>query len=81
MSISEDKWFEVWYLQGVDVTPSCLYIVTPSPKNPGQTIILDPYNGNRVVYEGRNYEAALNWLREDDFTLVEGRVFPDDGWA
>lgn len=81
MTISEDKWFEVWYLQGVDIAPSCIYIVIPSLNNPQHTLVLDPCDGYKIIYEGKDYEETFYWLREDDFSLVDGRVFPDDGWA
>jgi hypothetical protein len=80
MAIYDDKWFEVWYLQGVDVTPSCLLIVTPDPESRSRMLVLDPYQKGKVVYAGKNYEDAMFWLREDDFTMVVGREFPDDGW-
>ncbi len=32
MSISDDKWFEIWFSHSVDVIPACLYVVTPDPQ-------------------------------------------------
>ena len=79
MAIYDDKWFEVWWTPGTDVIPACLYIVTPDEKHPQQIIVLDPHDNFRVVYEGHNYEDTRLWLREDEFALVNGRMFPDDG--
>lgn len=80
MSISDDKWFEIWFSDGVDVIPACLYISTPDPKRIGYVLVIDPQKNNEVVFEGKNYEEAENWLLADEFRLVRGREFPDDGW-
>ena len=80
MAIYDDKWFEIWYVDGVDVTPSHLLIITPNPNKPNQIQIIDPFEKNRVVFEASDYEAATNWLCEDEYTLADGRQFPDDGW-
>lgn len=80
MAIYDDKWFEVWWLQGVDITPSHLVIVTPNPENRGRVMVIDPYDGGRTVYEAKDYEDASNWLCEDEYSMVRGREFPDDGW-
>ncbi len=80
MSISKDRWFEVWYVDGEDVEPSSLLIVTPDRSNPGLVVVLDPELNNATVYHGHNYEETHTWLREDEYSLVRGREFPDDGW-
>lgn len=80
MSISDDKWFEIWFSDGIDVIPACFYIVTPDPKKNGHIVVLDPLKNNEAVFEGQNYEATCLWLGEDEFQLVNGREFPDDGW-
>lgn len=80
MAIHDDRWFEVWWAHGVDVTPSHLLIVTPDPENRSRVLVIDPYDGGRTVYASKDYEDAFNWLREDDYSMVGGREFPDDGW-
>ena len=80
MAIYDDKWFEVWYSDGTDVAPTYLYIAMPDPTERGRVLILDPIEKNKVVYKALDYEDAMQWLREDDFSLVDGRQFPDDGW-
>lgn len=80
MSVFDDKWFEIWFSEGVDVIPACLYIVTPEPNRNGPVIVMDPFKNKEAVFEGNNYEEAENWLRADEFKLVRGREFPDDGW-
>jgi hypothetical protein len=80
MAIYDDKWFEIWYVDGVDVTPSHLLIVTPNPKSASQILIIDPFEKGKIIFEAKDYEAATDWLGEDEYTVVDGRQFPDDGW-
>ena len=80
MSISDDKWFEIWFSQGIDIMPACLYVVIPDRKRQGYVVVIDPRKNNEVVFEGKNYEETETWLLEDEFLLVRGREFPDDGW-
>ena len=79
MRIHEDKWFEVWFSDGEDVIPYYLLIVTPDLNKLGNVIVLDP-KSNEIIRKGHNYEDTKLWLLEDEYSLVEGRVFPDDGW-
>lgn len=81
MSISEDRWFEVWYSQGEDVLPTWLLIVTPDPANSALVLVRDPLEGNRIVHQGDNYQDTCLWLGEDEYELVDGRVFLQDGWS
>jgi hypothetical protein len=78
--IHDDKWFEVWFSEGQDVLPYYLLVVTPDPGNPGRVVVIDPKENNRVVYQGQSYEDTMLWLKEDEYSQVEGREFPDDGW-
>jgi hypothetical protein len=80
MSISEDKWFEVWFVDGTDVAPTYLLIVSTDEREPGNVVVRDPQEGHRIVHQGENYHDTLHWLTEDEFDQVEGRMFPDDGW-
>lgn len=80
MATYEDKWFEIWYVDGVDIVPHHLLIVTSNPENRSRVLIIDPYDNGKVVYEAKNYDDATDWLGEDEYSLVNGRIFPDDGW-
>jgi hypothetical protein len=81
MAIYDDQWFEIWYSEGGgEITPVYLLIVTPNPRKPNRIQIIDPFEKNKVVFEGSDYEAATSWLCEDEYTLADGRQFPDDGW-
>ena len=81
MATFEDKWFEVWYSQGEDVIPTYLLIVTPDPNQSDLVLVFDPHEKNRVVHQGQSYQDTRLWLSEDEYYLVDGRVFPDDGWS
>lgn len=78
--IHDDKWSEVWFSEGQDVLPYYLLVVTPDPGNPGRVVVIDPKENNKVVYQEQSYEDTLLWLKEDEYSQVEGREFPDDGW-
>ncbi len=80
MSVSEERWFEVWYSEGIEVAPYYLLIVTPDKNDSSSVVIIDPQKNYEVVHEGRSYEDTKLWLLEDEYTLVNGREFPDDGW-
>ncbi|GCA91987.1 hypothetical protein MAE30S32_06390 [Microcystis aeruginosa 11-30S32] len=36
----------------------------------------DPSEGYQVVFTGASYEETENWLLEDEFEPVEGRLSP-----
>jgi hypothetical protein len=78
MSTFEDRWFEVWFSPGEDLRPTWLLILTPDQAIPGHFLVYDPQENFRIVHSG-DYEDVLQWLAEDEFSLVEGRMFPDDG--
>lgn len=78
--IYDDKWFEIWFSEGKDVVPYYLLIVTPDPSNTSLVVVLDPKENLKVVHQGESYEKTVLWLHEDEYNLVEGRQFPDDGW-
>ena len=80
MATYKDKWFEIWYSEGEDIIPTYLLVVTPNPENLSRILIIDPAEKGKVVYEGKDYEDATDWLVEDEYSLVNGRIFPDDGW-
>jgi hypothetical protein len=80
MATYDDKWFEVWCADGVEYIPSHLVIVTPKLENRSRIIVIDHYLSNKIIYEGKDYEEVSNWLLEDEYYLVSGRTFPDDGW-
>lgn len=78
--ISEDKWFEFWYSEGEDVLPTYTLAITPDPNKSGDILVLDPQKNYLEVFRGKNYDEARYYVTEDDYELMEGRMFPDDGW-
>lgn len=81
MSIFDNRWFEIWSSPGAGaLRPTWLYVVTPDEERPGQIQVFDPQENYRIVYQGKDYEDTLMWLTEDEYELVQGRMFPDDGF-
>jgi hypothetical protein len=54
--------------------------VTPDEKDRGKIIVIDPLKGNEICFRGKDYDEVCNWLWANEFHLVEGRVFPNDGY-
>ena len=79
MSTHENKWFEVWYSDGEDVIPTHLLLVVSDPKQSNHILIVDPSENDKVVFQAKDYEAATDWLIEDEYSRADGRQFPDDG--
>ena len=79
MATSKDRWFEIWFSQGEDLLPTWLLVVIPD-KSTSQVLIHDPLSNNKLVYRAASYDDAANWLAEDEYEPVDGRMFPDDGW-
>lgn len=79
MATYDDEWFEIWHT-GEEVPPVYILIVTSDRKNIGRLRVVDPSKDHRVVYEADTYNEVCSWLWADEYDLVEGRVFPDDGW-
>lgn len=80
MAIHDDKWFEFWYSNAGEIIPNYFLLVTPDVENTGKITVIDPLKNNQIVFSGINYEEVSAWLWDDEFHLVEGRTFPDDGW-
>jgi hypothetical protein len=78
MSIRDDNWFEVWFVEGGDMAPAYLLIVKPDKIRRGYVVVYDPHKDFQIIHEGHNYEDTRLWLQEDEFSLVQGREFPDD---
>lgn len=77
MRTSAEDWFEVW-AEDRDPSPPYLLVVRPDPAGTGRLQVLDPKEGDRVVFEDEDYEAVKLWLLEDEFELVTGRTMLSD---
>ncbi|MBK7706059.1 MAG: hypothetical protein IPJ30_09830 [Acidobacteria bacterium] len=76
----DDKWFEVWYSDGEEVLPTYILIVAASVNEWQGIRVVDPLKRNEVVFVGSTYDEVCTFLWDDEFHLIEGRIFPDDGW-
>ena len=63
-------WFEVWWDPGLDGRFFLVLHACPA----GTFKILNPQSDNHVEGTFARYEDAYEWLREDEYELVEGRV-------
>jgi hypothetical protein len=79
MSTAEDRWFEAWFTESSGIEPSYLLIMRLDESRPGLVVVLGPQLGYQIVHQGHSYEEARLWLLEDEYSLVTGREFPDDG--
>jgi hypothetical protein len=68
------SFLEVW----ADPTAFPPYVLTLVGMKSGSFVVFDPAAKNAKVFEGRTYEQARNFLLEDEYTLVQGRVSEAD---
>jgi hypothetical protein len=64
------EWYEVWADEGLN--PPYLLLVRETKD--GRVEILDPRGDYRLAYVAESYEAAREWLTEDEYTRVTGRM-------
>ena len=71
-NLTDNNWnfAEVW----IDPLLSPPYILLLLAESSGNYRVYDPSEGYQVVFTGASYEEAENWLLEDEFELVEGRI-------
>jgi hypothetical protein len=63
----------VWADETHDV-PNILRLYASATEQ-GKFLIIDPKENNRILETWPDYNAAKLWLLEDEFTLVNGRMF------
>ncbi len=73
-NLADNNWnfAEVW----IDPLLSPPYILLLLAESSGNCRVYDPSEGYQVVFTGASYEEAENWLLEDEFEPVEGRLSP-----
>ncbi|BCU11185.1 MULTISPECIES: hypothetical protein [Microcystis] len=71
-NLTDNNWnfAEVW----IDPLLSPPYILLLLAESSGNCRVYDPSEGYQVVFTGASYEEAENWLLEDEFEPVEGRL-------
>ena len=74
LNLTDNNWnfAEVW----IDPLLSPPYILLLLAESSGNCRVYDPSEGYQVVFTGASYEEAENWLLEDEFEPVEGRLSP-----
>ena len=65
-------WYEVWTEETLEL-PYILLIVAKNGEE-GLVQIYDPREGMQLIYHAPNYQAAKDWLWEDEYTRVDGRM-------
>jgi hypothetical protein len=74
-----NKWFEVWYVDGEGVIPHHFLIVVSGSAPNKEILVIDPLNNNKVNFCSMDYEKIVEWLTEDEYCLVRGREYFNDG--
>ena len=69
-----NAWYEVWVDEGIKPP----YVLLVLSTNDDSVLIKDPKEGNKIVHQAKNYEDAMYWLTEDEYTRVDGRMELDD---
>ena len=72
MGYQRQKWFEIWFVEGWEISPAYLVVVAPDPNEPESVIVRD-YNNGEVLFSAKSYQEVVYWLTEDDFGKVTGR--------
>jgi hypothetical protein len=80
MAIYDDKWFECWFVDGLENIPTYILIVTLAPKNTSQIIVVDPLKNDEIVFRGKDYDEVCSWLTAAEFEMIDGRMFRNDHW-
>lgn len=68
----EYDWFEVWTNEATPIPYVLLLLHIPG--DPGELLVIDPKEHDRVIFRSPDEEEAKNWLLEDEFTRVDGRL-------
>ncbi|MBN3897318.1 MAG: hypothetical protein ACYT04_60480 [Nostoc sp.] len=66
------EWYEVWVDESIKI-PYVLFLC-PDPSNPEGMLIIDPKQNNQVIQRLPDYNTAVSWLTEDEYTRVDGRM-------
>jgi hypothetical protein len=68
-------WLEVW----IDDAPGSEYLLLLRANRSGPLQLIDPQEAGKVIAEFAEYPEAVHWLNEDEYDLVQGRVFLANG--
>ena len=76
MNDSKNNWYEVWADEGLE--PPYLLVLGFSAQE-SKYCLYDPKESDKIVFESNSYEETKNWLLEDEYTLVDGRMDIEPG--
>ena len=72
MKAKKILWVEAW----ID-SASVEYVLLLRQLVRGELELLDPAKSYKVIETFEDYEAAVHWLNEDEYDLIEGRFHMD----
>ena len=70
------NWYEIWVDESLEIP--YILLICPSKNNPNEILVIDPKENNQVIEHMPDYEMAVQWLCEDEYTLVDGRMEIDN---
>jgi len=71
--MNELSWYEVWADEGIN--PPYVLVLLADHGN-SRFEIYDPTD-KRIVFTASTYDGAKEWLLEDEYTRVDGRMVVD----
>lgn len=72
LDLVRDNWHftEVW----IDPMLSPPYVLLLVSNQAGHCCVYDPAEGYKVIFTSTTYQEAQNWLLEDEYEPIEGRL-------
>lgn len=71
------QWYEVWVDDTMSTPSPYILVVVGEPEKQVFTVF-DPKEDYQVVFKASDYEIVKNWLLEDEYTRVLGRMQRDE---
>ncbi len=70
------KWYEVW--AGYAHIPPNIFLLWEDESG---SLEVFSARENEIIRTFDQYEDAMHWLTEDEYTLVDGRMTDDETWV
>jgi hypothetical protein len=71
-------WFECWFSEGSNHLPYYMLYVSPAMDAVGGVVVIDPQKESEITFRAADYSQVVQYLSEDGFLLVEGRMHETD---